>query len=190
MMQFTRHAYRRFEARRAELALGPPGSNVARQGARESYLLGQLITREEAMERVRGPIRPHFNGYDYIYRTDGTGPGIWIARLSRSGRCEIVLTYLAPACVEQRVLRRRMIQGRLVRLLPPPVVRHKSPHIANMSPHVADMSPQVADTSPHVAGLSAQVAATSLSIADRSPSAAGMSRQRAFTVLALRRRFR
>lgn len=57
-------------------------------------MLGQLITREEAQARIGGAIRPHFNRHDYIYRTDGTGPGVWIARLSH--RSEVVLTYLAP----------------------------------------------------------------------------------------------
>lgn len=115
MFQFTRHAFRRFQARREELALGPPGAEEARREARQSYLLGQLITREEAMERVRGPIRPHFNRFDYIYRTDGTGPGVWIARISRGRRCEIVLTYLAPESVERRLLRRRLFRCRIVR---------------------------------------------------------------------------
>jgi hypothetical protein len=71
MPHFTRHAYERFRTRREELA------------------------------RIQGAIRPHFNRHDYIYRADGTGPGVWIARLSL--RDELVLTYLAPRALTWRL---------------------------------------------------------------------------------------
>ncbi|MDB4895736.1 MAG: hypothetical protein JWN15_1998 [Firmicutes bacterium] len=94
MPQFTRHAYERFQTRREELVSHPSPLPDCQRSALESYMLGQLITREEAQARIQGAIRPHFNRHDYIYRADGTGPGVWIARLSR--RDEVVLTYLAP----------------------------------------------------------------------------------------------
>jgi hypothetical protein len=112
MPQFTRHAYYRFLTRRSEFLAGSRDS--ARAQARESYMLGELITREEAMDRIRGPIRPHFNRCDYIYRADGTGPGVWISRLSR--RNEVVLTYLAPPWVAWKLRLPRRFNGKRPRL--------------------------------------------------------------------------
>jgi hypothetical protein len=94
MPHFTSHAYERFRTRREELVHHPSPLPDCQRSAFESYMLGQLITREEAQARIQGAIRPHFNRHDYIYRADGTGPGVWIARLNR--RDEVVLTYLAP----------------------------------------------------------------------------------------------
>jgi hypothetical protein len=101
MPHFTRHAYERFRTRREELVRHPSPLPDYQRSALESYMLGQLITREEAQARIQGAIRPHFNRHDYIYRADGTGPGVWIARLSR--RDEVVLTYLAPRALAWRL---------------------------------------------------------------------------------------
>lgn len=102
--RFTSHAYYRFRFRREELVRNPPSLNASMEFAKESYRLGALITREEAMDRVQGPIRRHYA--DYIYRADGTGPGVWIAKLC--GGAEVVLTYLAPSEVKARLRRRRL----------------------------------------------------------------------------------
>lgn len=95
-MRFSEHALARFAERRERYGL--PGDPPA---AYLSYRSGQPVTRKEASRRIRGHIRPpqpRLGQHDATYRTDGTGPGIWVlgAVIRGPKTAWRVLTYLAP----------------------------------------------------------------------------------------------
>ncbi len=117
MPVFTAHAYERFINRRPDLKGVPQQRHRWEELAHESFLKGRPITREEAESRIRARLRQE-SGFVY-YRTDGTGPGIWVSRWIKHR--ELVITYLAPRYIRGR-RRCRWLGFKRVRLWP---VTHK-----------------------------------------------------------------
>ncbi len=60
--------------------------------ARESFERSQFISFEEARARIGGRLAKR--DWNQYFRTDGTGPGIWVTCWSKGE--EVVLTYLHP----------------------------------------------------------------------------------------------
>jgi len=87
-VRFREHAIERFAERRHMSLL------AAELESRRSYRMGRMCTRREAMGRIAGGIA-RGRRYDHAYRTDGTGPGVWILAQSYTGAWWAV-TYLHP----------------------------------------------------------------------------------------------
>lgn len=93
-MRIGDHALFRF-AQRRQMSL-----QAALQEAPRSYRLGRMCTRREAMRRICGGIAKA-RQFDLAFRTDGTGPGVWLLaqRLTHPHAAQSqwrVVTYLHP----------------------------------------------------------------------------------------------